>query len=238
MDFLPNFIPFLKSYPVWVQCLVSIWIIGFAVIIVILILLKPKALIPPPKDTTVKQEAAIKGSPGAGIQQYHAERDIIIVPPERVEKRSEVKTIQSLMLEARLTCELREGAELPPDQLDFLPVGDAHAYFEGPPGKVRLLFQSPVRFRKLDDNRVVVINRFSIEGGSQLFNRPVAVLANYSELKVPVITVVWGKSLKTIRLLEISIFINNEDPIYSSYKYDVPFKEGPVFTIPIGQSKG
>ncbi|MGZ6292728.1 MAG: hypothetical protein ACXWMK_11120, partial [Syntrophales bacterium] len=74
--------------------------------------------------------------------------------------------------------------------------------------------------------------------GSQLFNRPVAVLGNYSELKVPVITVVWGKSLKTIRLLEISIFINNEDPIYSSYKYDVPFKEGPVFTIPIGQSKG
>jgi hypothetical protein len=87
MDFFLNFIPFVKSYPVWVQYVVSIWMISTAVIIVILIVQKPKGLISAPKETTVKQEAVINHSQGSNV--YQAQRDIIINNPPQFSNKAE-----------------------------------------------------------------------------------------------------------------------------------------------------
>jgi len=234
IDGLPSLIPFLQTYPTWVQLLFSLWVLLSAVILIVLIWGKQKEPYASKKapNEKVSHQVTIKDSPNTNI--YQAGRDIVVTLPSSVEKRIEQKKIQSIMLEARLTCDLKAGAELPPDKVDFLLMSDGHAYLEGPPGKVRLAFQSPVIFRKLDANRLVVINHFVLETGSELLNRPVEVLGNYNILSIPIITIVWGKSLETIRLLEISIFINNDDPIYGSYQHNVPFKEGPRFSIPLG----
>ena len=93
MDFLLNFIPFLKSYPVWVQWMVSIWIIGFAVIIVTLIVQKPKSPISASKEPTVNQEAAIKDSQTSNV--YQAQRDLIINnPPQSTKTTKEQKEME------------------------------------------------------------------------------------------------------------------------------------------------
>jgi hypothetical protein len=237
MDSILGVIPFVKSYPAWVQWVISIWILGLAAIIVILIVEKPKGPASESKDASIRQEATIKDSPGANIQQFHAEK-IIIAPPWQAEKRTETKKIQSLILEARLTCELKDGVKPPPDEVPFTVFSNANAYLEGPPGRVRLVIQSPIRFRQiLEDNRVIVVNRFMLEQGSELFNRPVSVLGNYTNLFIPFLMWEWNKSFKKIRLLEISISINNEDPMYGSYVYDALFEEGKtvIFNVPLGQ---
>jgi len=236
MDGIIKFIPFLKTYPTWMQLYFLVLVVATVVFVVLLVVFWKPSLpkIEAMPEKTSVQETTIKDSPGSSI--YQAGRDIIVKTPVSSEKRSEQKKIQTLVLEVRLTCELKEGSELPPDKVDFLPIGESsHAYFEGPGGKVRLAFQSPVVFRRVDVGRVTVINRFILEPGSELFNRPTEVLQNYTKLLVPIVTVVWGKSLKTMRLLELSIFINNDDPIYSSYQYDTAFQEGPQFTVPLWQ---
>jgi hypothetical protein len=141
--------------------------------------------------------------------------------------------IASLTLEMRLTCVLRDGhGELPPDEVPFLPVGDANAYLEGPAGRQGLKFVSPVRFRKLADNRVVVVNRFAIDPSGDLINQSVRVLSNYSKVIVPAIAIVWGNEFSKFTLLELSLSLNGRDPAYYSWPYDVPFQEGPIFTVP------
>ncbi len=140
--------------------------------------------------------------------------------------------IRSLTLTVRLTCTVRTGEELPPSQVDFWPMsGDADAYLDGPAGRVRLQFESPVYFRIPDPDRITVINRFVLRNGSELENRPVLVLKNYHQLSVPVVTVVYGHVLDTMKLLEISLSVNGEDAMYESWEYDVPFQQGPRFDI-------
>jgi len=164
------------------------------------------------------------------VNVYQAGGDIVISgstasPPATM-------LIQSILVEVRVTCTVRAGAELPPDEVPFLPIGDSHAYLEGAAGRVRLSFQSPVRFRRLDNERLVITNRFSLDPGSELVQRGVETLANYSTLSVPVVTVVWGSSLEMMRLLEVSFFINNQGPLYASWEYDVAFRQGPRFSVP------
>ena len=141
--------------------------------------------------------------------------------------------ITQLVVEARLTGTLKDGAEQPPGEVDFSPVGDAHAYLEGPPGRVRLSFQSPVRFRVQAGPSLVVTNRFALPDGSELRGRPVESLANFEKLKLPIVTVVWGKSIEKMRLLEVILAVNGDDIWYASWPYDVAFQEGPVFTVPL-----
>ena len=146
-----------------------------------------------------------------------------------------IKDIQSITIEVRLTCNLKDGAELPPAEVPFVPVGDSHAYFKGPAGTARLEFKSPVNFRRQETNKIVVINDFALESGSVLQHKPLEVLKNYSILSVPVVTVVFGRSFEKITLLEVSLIVNGEDIWYGSYKYDVPFQVGPRFEIPLNE---
>ena len=174
---------------------------------------------------SVTQRAENNQSPGANI--FQAGRDIIVTPPAAAESR-----IRSLTLEVRLTCVVKAShGELPPDEVPFMPVGDANAYLEGPAGRQRLTFSSPVRFRRLSDGRIVVINRFALDPAGDLINQPTLVLANYQNVIAPVITIVWGAEFEKFTLLELSLSLNGADPVYYSWSYDAPFQVGPVFTV-------
>ena len=180
--------------------------------------------------TATSQKAEVSESPNANV--YQAGRDIIITEEQPIDVR-ERTLIDSMLVEVRLTCIVRQGAELPPDEVTFMPVGDSHACLEGPAGRVRLSFQSPVRFRRLDNDRLVVTNRFLLDPGSEVLRRPLDVLRNYRTLSVPVVTVVWGKALETMKLLEVSLFVNNQGPLYGSWEYDVAFERGPRFSVDV-----
>lgn len=145
----------------------------------------------------------------------------------------EVDGIQQVSVEVRVTCDRVDDTELPPAQVDWMPIGGGVALLRGPAGEVRLPFVNPVRFKTVDPDQIVVINRFSLEPGSEIRGRPFAILKNFDDLFLPVQTVVWGKSLRRIRLLEVSFYVNSRDPIYRSYRYDVLFQEGLSFTVPI-----
>lgn len=141
-------------------------------------------------------------------------------------------TIKSISVEARLTCTLKKGEELPPKEVNFMPVSDAHSYFEGF-NSVRVDFKSPVIFKNLNDNKITIINNFSLLPGSTLENEPIEYLKNFHTLSVPIITVVYGKSFEKIILLEISITINGKQYWYNSWKYNDHFEVGPRFSIPL-----
>jgi hypothetical protein len=161
------------------------------------------------------------------------------IPPikEVAPLTNQVETIKSIAIEGRLTCTLKDKADLPPGEVPFLPVGDANAYLEGPQGKVALNFSSPVRFKMLEGDRMVVINRFYLPNGSDLQGRPLESLANYNLIIVPVVTIVWGRSLHTMALFEVSMSLNGNDIWYYPYHLNAAFQEGPVFRIPLDSLK-
>jgi hypothetical protein len=143
--------------------------------------------------------------------------------------------ILDFLLEARLTCDLNSTAELPPGEVEFLPIGGgSDAKLHGPAGDELLRFVSPVRFRE-HAGSVTVINRFALPPGSDLHGRPSAALEGFHEVQVPIVTVVYGTACSRMRLLEVSARLNGEDQWYEQWKYDAPFQQGPVFTVPLGQ---
>lgn len=229
LGFLSSAIPFLAPYPVWIKAIVAIWLFFTAITVICLLFGRPL------KNQTAKNhtpEISQKVSVGKIDEGnvYQAAGDI------NINTKSfdiTIDYIQSISVEVRLTCDLKEGAEIPPAEVMFMPVGDSHSYFKGPPGTTRLKFESPVRFRRQDPNKIVVINRFSLESGSELQHKPLDVLKNYENLSVPVVTVVYGKSFKKFTLLEVVLTVNGQDIWYGSYKYDVPFQVGPRFKIPL-----
>jgi hypothetical protein len=150
---------------------------------------------------------------------------------------SEKQGIRSVMVEGRLTCDLKDGAEIPPSEVQFIPVGNANSYLEGTHSKSRLDFVSPVRFRRQDDNHIVVINRFSLPPGSDLDGRPIDSLKNFDILTIPVITVVYGDSFKRMKLFEVSMSVNGKDVWYYRYEINQPFQAGPSFKIPFESFK-
>jgi hypothetical protein len=182
------------------------------------------------KPTT--QSTSVTNSPGAAV--YQAGRDLIVQSAPTTQGLAQLR---SIVLESRLTCVPAEGAELPPDEVPFLPAGDANAYLSGPAGRQRLLFSSPVRFRKLANGRVVVINRFSLDPASDLVGRPLSEVAGYREVLIPVVTIVYGAAFSKFTLFEVSLSVNGGDPSFAQWEYDEPFRQGMVFSVPLGLSR-
>jgi len=154
----------------------------------------------------------------------------------KIEKSEELlnpNKINSLKVEARLTCNLMKDAELPPSEAEFYPVSDAHSYLEGIAGRVRINFQSPVYFKNIGDNKITIINNFIMNPGGILEGRPFEYLKNFENLILPFITIIYGKSFERINLLEVTIEINGKQAWYSSWQYNNEFNVGPVFSIPL-----
>lgn len=156
-------------------------------------------------------------------------RDVVSKPVETA------ATIRTIVIESRLTCTLKPGAALPPATVDWWPVGDGGvAFLEGPSGRFRLQFVTPVVFRRQDDDRIVVVNQFAAAQTSEFLNRPIDALDTITSVIVPIQTVTEGKSLATMTLIEVTITVNGRGPWYYSYPLNsVPFEEGPQFTIPV-----
>ena len=141
--------------------------------------------------------------------------------------------IKSLRIEVRLTCSLKKNASLPPSQAEFIPVGDANAYFDGSAGRVRCEFQSPVYFRNIGSDKITIINNFTMRPGGILEGRPFKYLNNFEKLILPIITIVYGDSFDKMTLLELTIEINGKQEWYKSWIYDDQFKVSPVFNVPL-----
>jgi hypothetical protein len=69
--------------------------------------------------------------------------------------------------------------------------------------------------------------------GSTLERRPVAALLTFEVLSIPIVTVVYGKALDTMRLLEVSLVLNGDQLWYASWAYDRAFEHGPRFSVPL-----
>jgi hypothetical protein len=147
-----------------------------------------------------------------------------------------VDKINSLSLELRVTCDLKEGAPLPPQEVSWMPLEGATAELRGNAATVPLQFNSPVIFRRQVTNEIVVINRFSLTADSDINGRPVSSLAGYTQVVVPIQTIVYGKSFIRARLAEASITINGRDMWYYQYKIDTPLSidgKGLVISFPL-----
>ena len=141
-------------------------------------------------------------------------------------------TIQTIFLEAKLTVTKKPNMEKLPPEVEFLPSGDSHAYLENGKDKVKLQFQSPVQFLE-NNEEITIINRFTLQPGSVLQNKPIELLNSYESLSVPIVTVVFGDFFDKITLLEISLVANGETVFKKEWKYDVIWKNGPRFSIPL-----
>lgn len=179
-----------------------------------------------PQAPGVSQTATVEGSPGATIIQ--SGRDTVIGGGLH-----KVTPIQSLVVEGRLTCTVKPGAELPPAEVPFLPVGDANAYLQGPAGRPALTFTSPVRFRRLEDDRIVVINRFGLPPTSDLQNAPLERLGTFTTLLVPSVTIVYGSAFEKMTMFEVTMTVNGETLWSYIYPLGIQFEQGPQFTIPL-----
>ena len=168
----------------------------------------------------------MQNSPGATVLQ--SGRDIIVDGSQ-----SRTTRIQSIVIEGRLTCTLKPGAEIPPPEVPFLPIGGVSASLKGPGGRAEIEFASPVRFRRLEDERVVVINRFALPSQSDLQNTTIEHLLTFNALRIPSVTVVYGKSLARMNLLEVTMSVNGQDAWSYRYILDAAFQEGPVFSLPL-----
>ena len=174
------------------------------------------------------QSIQITSSPNTNV--FQAGRDINLVQDPKT-----IRSIQTMSIEGRLTGTLKQGVEVPPSEVEFIQVGDAHAYLEGPTGRTRLTFVSPVRFRLLGGDRITAINQFTMDSASVVQNRPIEALAAFDKLSVPIVTVVYGNAFDRITLLELTVFVNGDAIWYGSWKYDVPFQQGPRFSVPLAE---
>jgi hypothetical protein len=272
LEWLTVAIPFLEPYPFWVKASVAGWLIFSAVVVAMLLFFRPTpppgsvradnpspstgqtgaSAQPPQTEATQKpltekkasptprQEATIKDSPNATV--YQAGRDLVVVPPGTTGSGTASATIQSVGLEARLTCTTRQGVELPPEKVDLLAWFSGDATLRGPAGEAVLKLVSPVYFQRLTDGRLVIVNRFVLPEDSHLKFRPAQVLATYNDLVLPITTVVnnYSDAIDRVQLLEVSLRINGGDPDYQSYRYDIGFERGKgvTFTIPLRKSGG
>jgi len=109
--------------------------------------------------------------------------------------------------------------------IQFDPLGGSNAYLEGPPGRAALVFASPVRFRRLEDDRVTLINRFGLPTGSDLHNAPLERLASFTNLLVPSESVVYGAALDKMTMFEVTITANGEQLWAHSYPLQEQFEE-------------
>jgi len=122
--------------------------------------------------------------------------------------------IESIMVETRITYELKDGAELPADKVPFVPSLDAKAYLQSPDGNVGLDFISPVGFMMQDDRHIVVIDHFSLQDSSDLYESPIESLQKFDSISIPFITAGYGSSLKKMIFFEVSLVVNGQNILH------------------------
>lgn len=164
-------------------------------------------------DSKLKQSPVIINSPGAEVNISSVDNKI-----------------QSISVQVRLLCTKKSNAQTPPANVDFLPVGGgSNAKLDD----IILEFQSPVHFKSMN-NYIEVVNNFILQSGTSIQFKDIEIIKkNYRELSVPVVTVVYGSSLGTIKKLYVNIRVNGIMAFEREWIYDIPYQQGPRFTVPI-----
>jgi hypothetical protein len=235
------------------------WVAVLALLLGVVVfgyLIWPSAKEHPPTASEIAAEV-VRLSPKSGVRQLAPESPsgpnsattisphiIAPAPPQRSQRSKPSRhiaahvdeVIRQIVVEARLTATLRTGAEIPPSTVPWIPLGGATAIAEGPAGSFPLEFVSPVVFRHQEGDRIVVVNRFAADRGSDLLSRPISMLSALTTLKIPVQVIVYGRSLDVLTLFEVSVSVNGRDPWY--YRYEIgntPIAAGqsPEITIPL-----
>ncbi len=227
----------LSSSPLWAKIYVVVWLIMTLGLVLIFIQLKVSTVndrsAASPKVISINdgsQKIALPNSPGAVI--YQAGGDIILTPQS---SSSEVESIESLVVEGRLTCTQKSGTQLPPPKVEFLPVGGGFAELTGSGGSIRMQFISPVLFRRVDPDLTVIINRYEMRSSEVLVGRPSEQLKKYANLTLPFITVTFGDLFEKIRQLEVIVILNGNEKWYGCYEYDTDFLKGPSFQVSLSE---
>lgn len=139
------------------------------------------------------------------------------------------KQIQSISVEARLLGTKKIGAESPPSSVNFRPSGGGS---DARLGSETLVFQSPVRFNVINDE-IEVINNFTLQPDSRLQHQSTELIKEFYTLTVPIVTVVFGNAIETMKKLSILMKVNGKEVFNKEWSYDIKFPRGQTFTIPL-----
>jgi hypothetical protein len=141
--------------------------------------------------------------------------------------------INSLTVEARMTCTIKPDVALPPSTQDIM-AGFGTGGIVGPAGSVELARTNPVEFLKQRGNEMVVINHFYLPNSESLIGNPVSRIVNFDKLIVPITVLGSAEAFDRIKLVEVTVTINNKHTWYYPYRVgDIPFQAGLTVTIPL-----
>jgi len=172
-----------------------------------------------------------KNQPKVNIKESQLENSPVIVdsPGATVSISATYKQIQSISVEAKLLGTKKVGIKTPPSSVDFTPIGGGS---NAKLGNETLVFQSPVFFNTTN-SEIEVINNFALQPGSQLQHQELENIKKIQTLTVPIVTVVYGNAIETMKKLSISMKINGKVVFSKEWAYNVAFQHGPTFSIPL-----
>jgi hypothetical protein len=142
--------------------------------------------------------------------------------------------VRSFVVEARMTCTIKDGEPLPPSTEEIIG-GFGTGQIVGSAQTIELARTNPVEFRKQRNNEMIVVNHFYVPTSEPLLGEPISRLTNYQRLILPITVLGSGSLFDTIRLVEVTVTINNERTWYYPYQLGgVRFENGgPTVTIPL-----
>jgi hypothetical protein len=240
-----NLIPLREKRPMYFYPVIALTCAAAGILIAKFVLSIPKDEQPLTRDdiAAVLQEHLPKPAPSPPRLSSEAgqakPKDESPLPPSTGQERRSVpvveEQIRTITVEGRLTATLKEGAEIPPASVQFMPMGGgADARLVGPSGEFTLDYVSPTIFRRLEGNRIVVVNTFSLPPSSALVGRPISSLQTAEQVHTPVVTIVYGKALDEYSLGEVTISVNGGAPWYYAWKMPPgTFNSGMVLRFPL-----
>lgn len=171
--------------------------------------------------------------PKISIIKSKLEKSPIIVdsPGATVSISDTDSRIQSISVEAKLLATKKPGAENPPRMVNLM-AGFGNAKLKDGSTEETLLIQSPVYFNQ-QDNDLEIINNFALQPGSQLQHQYLKNIKKFQTLSVPIVTVVYGNAIETMKKLSVSMKINGKMVFSKEWIYNTAFQNGSTFSIPL-----
>lgn len=133
-----------------------------------------------------------------------------------------VETIQSLLIESRITCTLIEGATVQQGDSPFILMRDVSDVLQGPAGVFKLTLGQTLNVWRQEDNRVILTNRYFVPPDSDLIGRSVQVLDSMDKLVIHPAFPGLEKSLDKVTFVEITAKLNGKP----SWHFSTPIDNG------------
>jgi hypothetical protein len=184
----------------------------------------PHSQTAPQNTSTPSNAGPNSGSPQPAAGQTHE--------PHRIRPTQEVVT--SLIVEARMTCTIKNGVPLP-ESVESIIGGFGSGEITGGGATLELARKNPVEFRKQPNDEMIVINHFYLPSSETVMGRPLNKLLTYDKLAVPITVLGSGSLFDKIKLFEITVTVNDKYTWYYPYNVgEVPFQDGgPMVTVPL-----